>query len=317
MTAIAQPLAQQPWTAPREGWWELLRAELTLAPERTARMVRMTVLVMLAVLISMALRVPQAAISTYMIFFATREDRPASIKTGIGLIVAVTGAVLMGLLVLCFTFGQPLLRLAGMATLSFGAMYVLRSSPKLGMLGFAAGFIATIFMVYVDIYPNPELLVRAVCWIWVILAYPFTLVVLSEALFGDDPEALLRRGLSRRIVAVADLLESAPEEAGRARRRVEGLERLGTEGLAPYAARGPAALVPLRNRVVGEVQTLLIIARQLPAVAGASSVRASLRQAAVACRHLGRTILGEKGGEVSSPPVPAAEDLAGADAATL
>ena len=316
MTAVAQPLAQQPWTAPHEGWWELLRAELTLAPERTARMVRMTVLVMLAVLISMALRVPQAAISTYMIFFATREDRPASIKTGIGLLVAVTGAVLLGLLVLCFTFGEPLLRLAAIATLSFGAMYVLRSSPKLGMLGFALGFIGMIFLVYVDIFPSPEVLVRAVCWIWVVLAYPFTLVILSEGLFGDDPEALLRRGLSRRVIAVADLLEATPEEAARARRRVDGLERLGTEGLLPYAARGPAGLVPLRTRVVGEVQTLLVIARQLAPVADASSVR-SLRQAAVACRHLGERILGEKGTSLPSPPVPAAEDLTGADAATL
>jgi multidrug resistance protein MdtO len=317
MTTIAQPLAPQPWTAPREGWWELLRAELTLAPERTARMVRMTVMVMGVVLISMALRVPEAAISTYMIFFATREDGPSSVKTGIGLIVAVTAAVLLGLLMLSFTYGEPSLRLAAIATLSFGAMYVARTSPKLGMLGFALGFVATMFLVYVDIFPTPEVMTRAVCWLWVILAYPFALVALCEAVFGDDPEVLLRRGLSRRLVALADLLEATPEEAGPARRRVERLERIGTEGLGPYAARGPAALVPLRGRVVGEVQTLLVIASRLPPVPAAPSVRTSLRQAAVACRHLGQTILGEKGIELSSPTVPVVEDPGGTDAASL
>ncbi|HET6981504.1 MAG TPA: FUSC family protein [Myxococcaceae bacterium] len=317
MTTTAQPLAQQPFAAPREGWWEILRAELTLAPERTARMVRMTVMVMGVVLISMTLRVPEAAISTYMIFFATREDGPGSVKTGIGLIVAVTMAVLAGLAVLCFTEGEPSLRLAAIATLAFGTMYAAHRSPKLGALGFASGFVATMILVYVEIVPSPEALTRAVCWIWVVVAYPFALVVLCESIFGDDPEVLFRRGLSRRLAAVASLLETAPEVAGPARRRVARLEQIGTEELAPHAARGPAALVPLRTSLVGEAQTLLVVASRLAPAPASSSVRAPLCQAAAACVHLSQAILGEKGIELSPPPVPTDEDLGGADAASM
>ena len=315
MTGTVQRLVQLPWTTPREGFWELLRAELTLAPERTARMVRMTVLVMGVVLISMALRVPEAALSAYMIFFVTRADAPSTVKSGIGLIVAVTGAVLVALLVLTLTDGEPVLRFGAIAALSFGAMYAQRSSPKLGVLGFAIAFVATMLLVYVDVFQTPELLTRAVCWLWVVIAYPPALLVLCESTFGTAPEVLLRRGVSARLGAVADFLEDLDEDGGRARRRLERLELVGTGGLAPYAGQGPAALAPLRAALVAEVQTLVVIALQLPAGLETSSLRQSLRQAAGSCRSLDRTVLGEQGVELE--PVPAsAPDLGEADAAS-
>jgi multidrug resistance protein MdtO len=316
MTGTVPRLVQLPWTTPRDAWWELLRAELTLAPERTARMVRMTVLVMGVVLISMALRVPEASVSAYMIFFLSRDDAPSTVKSGIGLIVAVTGAVLVALLVLSFTDGEPALRLGAMAALTFGAMYAQRSSPKLGLLGFGIGFVATMLLVYVDVFQTPELLTRAVCWLWVVIAYPAALLVLSESTFGTAPEVLLRRGVSARLAAVADFLEELDEDGGRARRRLERLERMGTGGLVPYARRGAAALAPLRASLTAEVQTLLVIARQLPSGPLASSVRSAFRQAAASCRSLGRAVLGEQGIELEAP-APAGHDFGEVGAASL
>src|SRR5215468_4899179 len=165
MSVSVQQL-DQPWTSPLHGVREFFRDELTLAPERAARMVRMSILAMLVVLISMALRVPEAGLSAYMIFFVTRDDAPSSVKSGIGLVV--------------------------------GAMYIQRSSPKVGPLGFAIGFVATMLLVYVDVLQSREALTRAVCWIWVVVAYPSALIALCEGIFGDDPEELLRRGASRR-----------------------------------------------------------------------------------------------------------------------
>ena len=316
MSATVQPVGQ-PWTPPLHGAWDLLRDELTLAPERTARMVRMSILAMLVVLISMALRVPECALSAYMIFFVTRDDAPSSVKSGIGLIVAAGIALLIGLAVLCLTAGEPALRLAALAVLIFGAMYAQRSSPKIGPLGFAIGFVVTMLIVYVDVLQTPEVLTRAVCWLWVVLAYPSALVVLSESTFGDDPEALLRRGLSRRLLAVAELLEAQPDEAMRARRRVQRLQRLGTGGLVSYAARGAERLVPLRTSLVGEVQSLLVVVSQLPPEPLPSDVRVSLRQAAGMCRRLGQAILGERAVELQAPPAPSPEDFGENDAASL
>ena len=111
MTGAVQMASQATWDPPRDGWRELLRAELTLTPERTARMARMTILVMLVVLVSMTLRVPEASVSAYMIFFIARDDASSTIRGGVGLIVAATAAVLVGLVLLSLTVGEPVLRL--------------------------------------------------------------------------------------------------------------------------------------------------------------------------------------------------------------
>src|SRR5262249_56197652 len=96
--------------------------------------------------------------------------------------------------------------------------------------------VATMLLVYVDVLQSREVLTRAVCWIWVVVAYPAALIALCEGIFGDDPEELLRRGASRRLVAVAELLEASPAEDARAPRRVPPPRRPGGAGGRPLAA---------------------------------------------------------------------------------
>ena len=314
MTGTVGDAKQGLWSPPGEGLWEILRAELTLAPERTARMARMTVLVMLVVLISMALRVPEAAVSAYMIFFASRDDAPSSIKSGIALILAITGAVLIGLLLLSFTEGEPSLRFGGMAALTLGAMYALRRSPTIGLLGYAVGFVVTMFLAYGDAFPipqlpNPEKLVRIICWFWVILAYPSALLILCESTFGAHPEVLLRRGLAARLTAVGSFLEATPEDGLRTRRRIERLELIGVESLARFTAHGPPGLAPLRRSLVGEVQSLLVIAGQTPPLPATSPLRALLREAGGTCQRLAQALLDEKDRGVEPPAEPDAEEI--------
>src|SRR3954454_23106675 len=73
---------------PAGGRWigaaaELFRDELTVTPDRWSRMLRMTVLVVVVVVLSNALRVPQLGISAYMIFFFQKSDMPTTVRTGI------------------------------------------------------------------------------------------------------------------------------------------------------------------------------------------------------------------------------------------
>jgi multidrug resistance protein MdtO len=311
MTGTVQWVSQTTWNAPRAGWWELLRAELTMTPERTARMARMTLLVMLVVLVSMTLRVPEAAVSAYMIFFIARDDAPDTIRSGIGLVVAVTGAVLVGLVVLSLTVGEPVLRLGGMAALSLVAMYAQRRSPKLGVLGYAVGVVASIFLVYAGHFPTPEVTVRAVLWIWVAIAYPAALLVLCEGTFGADPEVLLRKGIALRLTAVGSLLGATSEDGERAQRRVDRLERLGAGVLVPFAALGPVALRPLRVSLVRETQSLLMAARQLSPLVASSTSSGPLRRAGATCLGLARELLDGKAGGAELPPWPAQGELHG------
>src|SRR5262245_21373212 len=99
---------------------QLFRDELTLSPARTTRMLRMTALVTLVVIISMALRVPDAALSAYMIFFFAKADVVATVKTGVAAVLALTVSLALAFVFFLFALDEPALRLPVMAALTFG-----------------------------------------------------------------------------------------------------------------------------------------------------------------------------------------------------
>ena len=96
-TSVLMTASLPRWAAPRSNFWRFLRDELALSPPRTFQMFRMTALVMLVVIVSMALRVPSAALSAYMIFFVSKADVATTARVGIGGLVGVTIAILLSL----------------------------------------------------------------------------------------------------------------------------------------------------------------------------------------------------------------------------
>src|SRR5712671_3188298 len=93
---------------------QLLRDELTLTPDRWARMLRITALVTIVVVVSNALRVPELALSAYMIFFFSKSDVVATIRTGIAAVVGLTVLLALMFVIYSATFGEPALRLLAM-----------------------------------------------------------------------------------------------------------------------------------------------------------------------------------------------------------
>ncbi len=63
-------------------WLNWLRHEMAPFPGRKEMMVRMVVSVLLVMVISMALRVPQAPYSAFFVFFVTKENRVLTTVTG-------------------------------------------------------------------------------------------------------------------------------------------------------------------------------------------------------------------------------------------
>jgi multidrug resistance protein MdtO len=288
-------------TAPsrhRVDWWQLLRDELSLSPVRRSRMLRMTGLAALVVVISMALRVPEAGVSAYMIFFVLQADKPTTVRAGIALVVGLTVA-----LALCFFFfslavAEPVLRLPLMALLIFGGMYLmssLRGSP-LAPLGLVLGFITSYSLTYADQLPSPEAMVHGLLWQWVVVAYPIGLVVLTDLAFGSRPEDIYRGGLAARLGAVADVLGAPAEEDAVPRKRLERLVRAGVADLARYVKRGePAA--PVRASLLRQVELLGFLTRELPQeVKLAPTAGAALRRASEACLGARRALLGQDRG---------------------
>src|SRR6266403_176663 len=166
-------------------WLGWLRREL--APT-TARKIRTAIIVagaVLCVIISMALQVPELALTAYMIFFVSKQTKHLTTLTGlIGLIGATIG-IGTTLLLYKFTYGHPELRIPGMAIALFLGMWLSRVFV-LGPLGFLIGFVVTVSQSVGEAVPSPELIVRGLLWLWVAIAYGAGLTVVLNRLFLPD-----------------------------------------------------------------------------------------------------------------------------------
>ncbi|MEA3207499.1 MAG: multidrug resistance protein MdtO [Chthoniobacter sp.] len=175
MDAASLPAAEMSWLA-----W--LRRELAPAPGRSENAVRITVTVVLVVVIAMTLRVPEAAVSAYMVFFVTKAHRKATALVGILMILGVTIGIALSLLMYRLTIDRPELRIPGMAVMLFTGMFLSRVF-EIGPLAFMLGFILSVTQSVAELAPSGELLVRAMLWLLVAIVYPIAItVVVSQFL---------------------------------------------------------------------------------------------------------------------------------------
>ena len=166
-------------------WVGWLKREL--APTR-AREIRTAIIisgVVLCVIISMALQVPELAVTAYMVFFVSKENKLLTTVTGVGGLIGATIAIGGTLLLYKFTYGYPELRIPGMAISLFLGMWLSRALT-IGPLGFIIGFLVAYSQSIADQIPSAELLVRAALWVWVALAYGVAVIVVLTLLFLPD-----------------------------------------------------------------------------------------------------------------------------------
>ncbi|RFP15818.1 MULTISPECIES: FUSC family protein [unclassified Duganella] len=185
-----------------------LCAELAPWPGRADASLRMLIACLLIVTLSMALRIPNAALSAYMVFFVSREDMATTTATGIALIGAITAAIGLTLLAYVVTIDAPALRLGLMTVLFCAGMYLSRVFVA-GPIGFGIGFILLITQSTVDLYPAAEPLVRDTLWTWMALFFSILVVVLVNVLLWPArPLALLQQEARRCLAGVIDALDA-------------------------------------------------------------------------------------------------------------
>src|SRR5262245_1814533 len=92
-----------------------LRREFAPTPGRAAMTLRLVLGVVAVVVISMTLQTPSTAISAYMVFFVTKENRVVTTITGIGLAVGATLGVAASILLSTYTYDAAYLRVPFMA----------------------------------------------------------------------------------------------------------------------------------------------------------------------------------------------------------
>ena len=174
-------------------WIGWLRRELAPTHARKIRTAITVAGVVLCVIISMTLQVPQLATSAYMVFFISKESKLLTTITGVGGVIVLTIGIGATLLLYKFTYGHPELRIPGMAIALFLGMWLSRVLV-IGPLGFLLGFVVAVSQSVGEAAPSPEYLVRQLLWLWVALAYAIAVTVVLNLLFlPDTPQAAAHR----------------------------------------------------------------------------------------------------------------------------
>jgi len=184
---------------------EILAAELAPREGRWEASSRIAIATTLTVAIAMTFRIPEAAYMAYIVFLISKDDRSATVTSGIGGLAAVTLAVLVTLGLSLVDLDEPALRIPAMALMTFIAMYTTRTFA-LGELTYLAGFVIVLLHSLIDDVPSTEVFTRATLWIWVIAAVPVAITVVMHALFGHDIQVTVRRAVRKVLQELKDAL---------------------------------------------------------------------------------------------------------------
>ena len=214
----------------RPSWLVWLRRELAPFPGRGPMTIRLVVAASLVTIISMALRVPQAAYSVFFCFFVTKENRVLTLFTGVLMIIGVTIATIINLLLYTWTFDYPEARIPAIACLVFYAMFLSRTFV-IGALGFAIGFFSALMITIGEAAPNTDILVRNELWLWIAIVYPIVLTVfVNQLLLPADPWMSLVGALGERLDAAEMALRRVIREGSAGGQTNQELMNLATRG---------------------------------------------------------------------------------------
>src|SRR6516162_5461438 len=204
----------------------LLHRELRPTPGRFSDSVRIVVVVLAAVAILETFRIPEIAVSAYIVLFLSGREAASTVRTALAAGIAVVLAIFITIAVFMLSLSEPALRIPLMAVTTFGAMFLSRAAT-LGPVFFVTGFVIAYGLTLGDevlglalqpatisnapqfelpeifFVPPKEALVRFLLWFSLAVLVPVALLIAANLLTGRDPALLLRRGLAERLATSA------------------------------------------------------------------------------------------------------------------
>jgi len=183
-------------------------------PGRAAATTRIAAASTLTALVAAIYGTPEAAISAYVIFFINRADRTSSIVMSVGMLVLVS--IIVGLVIVLarFTLDSDLLRVACMAVMSAGLLF-LTSASKLRPVGAIVAMIIGFGLDELGLVPGGEVATRALLYAWLMVAIPIGANVVVNLLIGPSPRRLAGARLAHCVRVAAQGLRH-PEAGGTA-----------------------------------------------------------------------------------------------------
>lgn len=279
--------ASSPWAGVAR---QALR-DLRPFPGRSAMTWRVALLCAIVAGTAMVWKIPESAISCYLIIFLARPNGAECVGQAIGLIGLATIVVFAMAPVIQATADDPMLRIAVIAGTSFAFVF-LGAASQIGEIGSIIALVIAFILTLIDQVPAGQIVTRGLVYAWQMAVMPMALMIVFNLVFGTSPHRLLRQTISGRLAAAADALEQ-PERARALLNRPlgEGNAEAGQQlMLARLFHTAPKASIDWLHGATITSYRLLLAAAALPANAAGEirqSLSASCRAAASAVR-LGR-----------------------------
>src|SRR5580692_6188867 len=290
----------------------LLRRELRPTPGRLGDCLRIVVVLLALVTIAETFRIPEIALSGYIVLFVSGREAATTILTALLAGIAVVLAIFLTIAVFMLSLSEPALRIPLMAAMTFGAMFLSRTATP-GPVFFVTGFIVAYGLTLGDqvlglalqpatagnaeqfalpeivFVPPEEALLRFLLWLSLAVALPVILLIVANLLTGRDPARQLYQALAERLATAARFCAG---ESG-AERRLEAQAFEGTaqlhklHHLAGLLHRGRPRLVWGASLIdqIGRLGLLLLAWFRV-----AGDARKPLVSAAGACRAAERAL---------------------------
>ncbi|MBN3790219.1 FUSC family protein, partial [Burkholderia sp. Ac-20353] len=176
---------------------EILRL-LAPFPGRAAIATRVALICALTALVTSAYGTPEAALSAYVVFFLIRPDRVTSVVLATALLLVITIVIGLVLGVALFSIDYPVLRVACMAVLSVGLLY-LTSASKLRPIGAILAMIVGYGLDELGLAPVGEAATRALLYVWLVIAIPVGIAIVVHLLIAPSPRRLAGAALAKRL----------------------------------------------------------------------------------------------------------------------
>jgi multidrug resistance protein MdtO len=197
-------------------WRDLPRQvalDLAPAPGRLAMTWRVALLCALVAAAAMIYKVPEAAISCYLVIFIARPDGAECVAQALGLIVLVFLVVAAMVPVIQLTADAPLARILVIAAASCAFVW-LGAVSRLGEIGSIIGLVVAYILTLVDQVPAGEIATRGLLYAAEMAILPMVLMIAFNLVLGRSPHRLLRATVVQRLAAAAEFLD-APDAARR------------------------------------------------------------------------------------------------------
>ncbi|MEJ0024783.1 MAG: FUSC family protein [Rhizomicrobium sp.] len=208
---------RRPSGATRE-WLGLLAP----APGRLEFATRQALICALTALVVEIYQTPDAALTIYLVFFLNKADRATSLVMNVVLLLLVTTVIALVIGVAMLVIDAPAWRVASIAALSFGLLF-LASASKLRPVGAIIALIIGYALDLLGTLHIGEIATRALLYAWLFAGIPAGVSMAINLLIAPSPRRLVERALAERLCASAAMLRSADARAAFAACLEEGL----------------------------------------------------------------------------------------------